>query len=75
MKKLEKKMSYEEALEYCSKKNCRLPQKDEIQSDVPFWIDSTIKVVENGVVPAKIVETSIGIVNINNLLNVYVIKK
>ena len=68
-------MSYEEALEYCSKKNCRLPKKDEIQSDVPFWIESEIEVVENGLVPARIVETNIGMVNVNRLYSVYVIKE
>ncbi|MCK5538338.1 MAG: hypothetical protein KAI79_16040 [Bacteroidales bacterium] len=73
MKILEKKMNYYEAINYCKNKLWRLPKPNEITTSILHWVHSTIRIVPNGAVDAKIVQTNRGDINANSLCNVVLI--
>jgi len=77
-KKLEKIMSWKEVQDYLKRnKGYRLPLIDEIESiknTNNYWLNSEVIEVENGIVPAKVVHTSLGMTNVNTLLTVILIR-
>ena len=77
-KKLEKIMSWKEVQGYLKhNKGYKLPTLDEVESiknTNNYWLDSEVIEVENGVVPAKVVNTSLGMTNVNTLLTVVLVR-